>query len=341
MSRHFRLSHDQGLPERRPRGYALNQRLTPNMKMKSVAVVAGVAIVGALLLLYERQRATPHSTLGPASGQRQTHPISAVGSSRLTTAAGKVLTDAVVPATVRPILALSHESSAVRWAAVRALGRRLNHAEAEALYGYLRGHEADAPGPMRGVIKNDVILALKSQEPPPQGVGRCVAEHVLRQGARPRHPRLRPSTPGHRVQTVCRENSASRSAMGRDDGCRREHRGTALIGLSRLAQHNAASQPGSAGGTGFQPVSANDGSEMDTARLTRRHWPSPLTDRQRCGRLTALQVCAELGIKDVLPAAASRPEAPPACPSACRPWPRGGAGRRRPGPSAKPPPHGR
>ena len=278
------------------------------MKMKSVAVVAGVAIVGALLLLYERQRATPHSTLGPASGQRQTHPISAVGSSSAT-AAGKVLTDAVVPETVRPILGLSHESSAVRWAAVRALGRRLNHAEREALYGYLRGHEADAPGPMRGVIKNDVILALKSQEPPPRELAGVLLSMFY---DKEQDPVIRNYALQHLATWY--DQSAEKTQLlealwaGTTDADA-SIVGTALIGLSRLAQHNAASQPGSAGGTGFQPVSANDGSEMDTARLTSAALALATDSTANdAARLTALQVCAELGIKDVLPAAASLAE---------------------------------
>jgi hypothetical protein len=78
--------------------------------------------------------------------------------------------------------------------------------------------------------------------------------------------------------------------------------GTALIGLGRLVQANTASQPPPAD-------SPNGGAQLDTARLTLVA-SSLATDSAAndVARLTALQVCAELRIKDVLPAAVALAE---------------------------------
>lgn len=263
------------------------------MKIKSLTIVAGLVAVGALLWLYERQaRVTRNSTLVPANGHRQTHQVSAVGSSAAAT--GKVPAGKPVPEAVRPILGLSNESSAMRWAAIGRLETRLSHAEREALYDYLRGHEAETNGPMRGVLKNDVILALRNQQPPPKELAGVLLgmfydkeqDSVIRNYAL-QHLATWYDQSAEKAPVLealwAGTTDADASIVG-----------TALIGLSRLAQS----------GTGFQPVSPQRVADIDRARLTTvASAVAADSSGSDVARMTALQVCAELGIKDVLPTA--------------------------------------
>ena len=134
-----------------------------------------VLIAGALLWLYVQR---------PASIRNSTHdvvtkpaPARQAGVASTQPAVAAPPTGVPVSDAIRPILGLNHESPAVRWKAVLALGTHLSQAERTTLYHFLQGHELDPPGAMRGVIKNDVILALKSQEPPPKESGRSIIRH--------------------------------------------------------------------------------------------------------------------------------------------------------------------
>ena len=276
------------------------------MKIKSLTIVTGLAAVGALLWLYERPaRVTPHR---PANGPRQMLPASAGGGSSAA-ATAKVPTGKPVPEAVRPILGLSHETPAVRWAAVRALGQRLNHAEREALYDYLRGHEAETNGPMRGVLKNDVILALKNQQPPPQELAGVLLGMFY---DKEQDPVIRNYALQHLATWYdqCAEKTPVLDALwaGTTDADA-SIVGTALIGLSRLAQRSADFQSASAGGTSFPPVSPVRVADIDGTRLaTVASALASGPTGNDLARMTALQVCAELGIKDILPAAVSLAE---------------------------------
>jgi hypothetical protein len=207
---------------------------------------------------------------------------------------------------IRPILGLGQESPAVRWAAVRGLGTHLSQGERAALYDYLRGHELDPPGPMRGVIKNDVILALKSQEPPPKELAGVLLSmfHDKAQDPVIRNYALQHLASWY--ERVAERTQVLDALWAGTADIDASIQGTALIGLGRLVQANAASQPSPGTGSGSQPPTPNRGPQLDTARLAAVA-SALATDSAAndVARLTALQVCAELGIKDVLPAAVS------------------------------------
>jgi hypothetical protein len=159
---------------------------------------------------------------------------------------------------------------------------------------------------MRGVIKNDVILALKSQEPAPGELPGVLLSMFYDQA---QDPVIRNYALQHLATWF--ERAAEKAqvldalwagTMDPDASIQ----GTGLIGLSRLVQGSTPSQTPSAVRAGFGPLSASGGAGVDTSRLT--ELASALaTDpaANDLARLTALQVCAELGIKDVLPAAVS------------------------------------
>jgi HEAT repeat protein len=237
---------------------------------------------------------TAQEALTTASDQPATATPPSPAPSPLLNSQLSTLNSSSVPDAIRPILGLSQESSAVRWAAVRALGPRLNQAERTALFDYLRGHEEDAAGPMRGVLKNDVILALKHQEPPPKELAGVLLGMFHDQE---QDPVIRNYALQHLATWY--EQAAEKPKVldalwaGITDADA-SIQGTALIGMSRLATRQ----------TGFQTAS-----EIDRARLTTVAL-SAATDSSRpdTARLSALQVCAELGIQDVLATAMSLAE---------------------------------
>ena len=152
---------------------------------------------------------------------------------------------------------------------------------------------------MRGVLKNDVILALKNQQPPPQELAGVLLEMLY---DKEQDPVIRNYALQHLATWYdqCAEKAPVLDALwaGTTDADA-SIVGTALIGLSRLAQRSADFQPASASGAGFQPVSEIDAARLATAASAVATDPTA----NDVARTTALQVCAELGIKDMLPAA--------------------------------------
>lgn len=247
-------------------------------------LLLGIAllIAGTLLWPHVRQPAsTHHSTRGVVSGPAAAQQAAVSSSNEIALAAPP--TGTFVSGAIRPILGLSQESPAVRWAAVRALGTHLNQAERTALYDYLRGHEAEPAGPMRGVVKNDVILALKRQQPPPQELAGALAGMFY---DKEQDPMIRNYALQHLASWYgqCSEKREIVDALwaGTTD-TDASTVGTALIGLSRLSQASA-------------PV---DTVRLTTAATTVAVNPSG----NETARITALQVCSQLGVKDVLPVA--------------------------------------
>src|SRR5208282_854053 len=270
----------------------------------AIAVLAA----GALLWLHVRQPAPTRNPGRQAAGRAPAAQQAGVIASTQPAVAAP---PAVLPVSdaIRPILGLGQESPAVRWAAVRALGTHLNQAERTALYDYLRGHELDPPGAMRGVIKNDVILALKSQEPPPRELPGVLLSMFYDQAQDPVIRNYALQHLGTWYERVAEKTQVLDALWVGTTDIDPSIQGTALIGLSRLVQGSAASQPPPAGATGSQPLSPNRGADVDTARLAAAA-STLATDpaANDVARLTALQVCAELGIKGVLPAAVSLAE---------------------------------
>jgi hypothetical protein len=162
---------------------------------------------------------------------------------------------------------------------------------------------------MRGVIKNDVILALKSQEPAPGELPGVLLSMFYDQAQDPVIRNYALQHLGTWYERVAEKTQVLDALWAGTADIDASIQGTALIGLGRLAQGKAASQPRPAGAAGSQPDSPNLGAVPDTARLTMVA-STLATDSAAndVARLTALQVCAELGIKDVLPAAASLAE---------------------------------
>src|SRR5262245_36228627 len=71
------------------------------------------------------------------------------------------------PLSVVPIVTgTSNATMAARWKAVESLGNNLSVTEVQGLFDYLKSHEDETNAAMRGVLKNEVMLALKSQNPP-------------------------------------------------------------------------------------------------------------------------------------------------------------------------------
>ena len=248
---------------------------------------------------------------------------------------------AFVSEAIRPILGLSQESPAVRWAAVRALGTHLSQGERAALYDYLRGHEFDPPGPMRGVIKNDVILALKSQEPPPRELPGVLLSMFYDPAQDPVIRNYALQHLGTWYERVAEKAPVLDALWAGTADIDASIQGTALIGLSRLAQGSTVGQPASAAGTGSRPLSPNGGAEVDTARLTAVA-STLATDpaRQRCcppHRPTSLR---RIGNQSRSPGSGQpgRRRRQRASPHVRR-GRRGSTGRPRPGPSAEPTPH--
>jgi hypothetical protein len=162
---------------------------------------------------------------------------------------------------------------------------------------------------MRGVIKNDVILALKSQEPPPQELPGVLLSMFYDQAQDPVIRNYALQHLGTWYERVAEKTQVLDALWAGTTDADPSIQGTALIGLGRLVQASSGSQPTSAGATGAQHLSANGGTEVDTARLAAVA-STLATDSAAndVARLTALQVCAELGIRDVLPAAVSLAE---------------------------------
>jgi HEAT repeat protein len=261
----------------------------------------GLLIAGALLWSRVRQPAsTLHSTRGVFSEPVATRLAAASASNQ--TAAAAPSAGPFISEAIHPILGLSQESATVRWAAVRALGTHLNQAERTALYDYLRGHELDPPGPMRGVIKNDVILALKSQEPPPKELAGVLLSMFYDPAQDPVIRNYALQHLGTWYERVAEKTQVLDALWAGTTDIDASIQGTALIALGRLLQGNASSEPPPAG-------YANGGAQVDVARLalvaSTLATDSAAND---VARLTALQVCAELGIKEALPAAVSLAE---------------------------------
>jgi HEAT repeat protein len=247
-----------------------------------VGLTGALAITGALLWDYARHETAARKVAVGPGGNRHRESRAKFGAPVAVPKDGLPFVKAV-PQAIRPILGLSGESLGQRWGAIGRLGTRLNDAECQALFEYLRGHEVDSQGPMRGVLKNDVILALKNQESPPKDLG-----HVLVAvfNDREQDPVIR----NYALQHVgtwydrCAEKTQVMEALwiGTADSDA-SIVGTALIGLKRLVQ-----APGGA----------------DKARLSTL--ASSLAADQaadEAARITALQVCAGLEVKGVVPTA--------------------------------------
>ncbi|MGO9199259.1 MAG: hypothetical protein ACLQM8_01810 [Limisphaerales bacterium] len=264
------------------------------MKAKSLAFVAGLAAAGALVWLCARPGRLMHGAAKPESASGRPQARRGPAMSPPASAKEEIPAAKAFPEATRPVLGLNHESAEARWAAIRALGTALSRAEIEALYGYLRGHEKDPNGPMRGVLKNDVILALKNQQPPPKELGGVLLgmfydkeqDPVIRNYAL-QHLATWYDQCGQKAQVLealwAGTTDADTSIVG-----------TALIGLSRLSQ----------GETGLEPASSQPAADIDRARLAAA--ASAVAEDSNgsdTARATALQVCAGLGIKSVLPTA--------------------------------------
>jgi HEAT repeat protein len=264
------------------------------VKTRSLAIVAGTAADAALLWLCARPARVAHSPSKP--GAPNGRPLGQQGSAGGSPANAREAGPGpeAVPEAVRPTIGLGHESAAARWAAIRALGTHLDRAEIEALCRYLRGHEIDADGPMRGVLKNDVILALKNQQPPPEqlagvllGMFRDKEQDPVIRNYALQHLATWYEQCGQKAQVL-----AALWAGTTDPDA--SIAGTALIGLGRLSQDQAGPGPASS-----QPVPAVDPARLATAASALAQDPNG----SEAARVTALQVCAQLGMKEVLPAA--------------------------------------
>jgi hypothetical protein len=152
---------------------------------------------------------------------------------------------------------------------------------------------------MRGVLKNDLILALKQQWPPPKELEAVLAQmfYDKDQDALIRNYALQHLATWYRQ---CEDKPSVLEALWAgtadpDGGIV----GTALIGLARLSRERDELNPASS-----QPGSATLFDRLAAAASTVAQDPA----RSEIARATAIQICAELGAKNILPTAVALAE---------------------------------
>jgi hypothetical protein len=251
------------------------------VKLSAAALV--LAVIAGLLWFHGWRPTPPRNGASPGASLKAGAP-QPPGTGQALGGLSRVSAAKSIPESVRPILGLDGETRAARWAAIGRLGRHLTEAERDALYDYLRGHETDPDGPMRGVLKNDVILALKGQQPHPKRLAGILLAMFQ---DREQDPVVRNYALQHLATWYdkCPDKSRMVDALwaGTTDADP-SIVGTALIGLNRLSE--APDRIDRARLTAVASAMAESESGEDTARIT------------------ALQVCAEMGAKAVLPVAA-------------------------------------
>jgi len=214
------------------------------------------------------------------------------------------LPEAVTPAeplpqailTLRMVVGTEEASLGERLKAVRGLGRALTQNQIAILCVFLkmppRSAEKDNPG-LHG-LKNDILNVLRDQTLPPArltetmiGIYRDPAQDSVIRDYAIQHlvvwyERDAPDALGakEKIRAVIQEAACEQSSIA----------GTALLGLHRLSERDAAF----------------DQAEID--RLALRLAQSP--DTPIATHITAIQVCAERGLKEALPAIEPLAQAP-------------------------------
>ena len=189
-----------------------------------------------------------------------------------------------VPVSVRPIVDLK-ENPWTRTMAVRSL-RKLSGQEAEALYAFLRQRNPEDETQVGHVIKNDLLDLLCLEDPLPDGLRELMTDMFEDRG---QNVVIRDYALQHLLTIQNRLANAPGGtgaleqmlwgALAETDS---SIAGTALIGLQRLAIGRA---------------------DFDRERLSSSALGLIQDDAAELTQITALQVCAGLGLAELLPAA--------------------------------------
>jgi len=180
-----------------------------------------------------------------------------------------------------------------RLAAIDSIKGRLTNADRESLYNFLRQESAADNGQLGQVLKNRLLDVLCALNPPASGLLDLLAEIYQDQG---QNTVLRDYAVQHMVAYCQQLGSDARLAQAQSEEL--EHAktllwqaltetdssiaGTALLGLDRLSQ---AGEP-DADHTKISAVALKLAGDTDAGELS---------------RITAFQVCANLGLLDALP----------------------------------------
>ncbi len=194
------------------------------------------------------------------------------------------------PVTVRRIVDVKVDVFQ-RLESIHAMRRLLNAEEVQAFYAFLLGRHEEDEKQLGHVLKNDLMDALLQQEPLPPGLEEMLAQ-VYRD--RDQHVVLRDYAVQH-LATLHEQLEALSAAADAQAGQRRIQQvlwealaetdssiaGTALLGLSRLADAHREIYREKVGAAALQLATAGNASDVT--------------------QMTAMQVCARLGVRAALP----------------------------------------
>jgi hypothetical protein len=237
------------------------------------------AAVGALLICSGAAQAEGESP--DSSCQSET--LSPVPGSPVTRHASSV----AVPPSLRPIIGGEEGPIAERFRSVRALGEHLSEAEILALYAFLKSPPQPEETNLQGLhaLKNDMLNVLRHQATAPAGLTAnlinlyrdpaqdCVIRDYALQHLVAWYEQGAADAPDAKadIRAVLRDAVQDHRSLA----------GTALLGMHRLSAEHAAF----------------DAAEIDSLALSLAR--SAGTDP--AARVTAIQVCAERGLKEALP----------------------------------------
>jgi hypothetical protein len=177
--------------------------------------------------------------------------------------------------------------------AIHALKGKLGEADREALYVFLRQHCPGDDGQLGQVLKNGVLDRLCQEEPPPPGLRELLtqiyqdpSQNIVLRDYAVQHAsafyRQMASAPGMDPQSRDDElNQAQQVLWAAVNNTDSSISGTALLGLSQLSQEGWPGLDGDKiGSTALKLAGDNTAGELT--------------------RITAFQVCANLGVEDAL-----------------------------------------
>jgi hypothetical protein len=255
--------------------------------MKSKLIILGVVglglVMAAILLRHDR---TAPLVVAPATAPAHSNEAALIEVPKeapkpTRTAPPEPIVTAPLPSPVTTIMGTNGESAKVRWKAVQSLSHSLNRLEIQTLYGYLAGHETETNAHMRGVLKNDVILALKAQQPPPADLTSVLLGLF---NDPDQDPVIRDYALQHLISAYDQgpERPAVQEALWKAAAeTNASLAGTALLGLHRLSQTDP--QIDSSRVSQMAQAMAGDSGALEAVRIT------------------AIQVCAERQLVSALP----------------------------------------
>jgi hypothetical protein len=203
------------------------------------------------------------------------------------------LSHSMIPESIRPILNLdSAATPAERYAAVAALSSKLTPEEIEALYEFL----IIPPMPdeeelsLQRALKNAVLNTLRYQESPPPGFTDFSIRlyRDKRQDIVMRDYVLQHLSFWHQRVDRADQQKIERVTWAALQECDSSIAGTALLALQRLSR--------------IAPETLAFRDSLDRARIARAALQLAVSDQTgELSRITALQVCANMGVSEVLP----------------------------------------